>query len=148
MNEGLVIPLAGIMLPIVLVPTILTLKHRHQKRQWLHQERLRALELGLPTADLEPRVGAGSVTAIGAGVPLATVAAAFLATTSIPYGVEEFLPLMAVVWGCAFMICCGAFMTSVVLGIMLMRSRKPVDAQSATKPAFDPDAYDVVSMRG
>jgi hypothetical protein len=148
MNEGIVIPLAGIMLPLVLVPTILTLKHRQRKREWLHQERMRALELGLPAPDLEPRLGGGSVTAVGAGVPLATVAAALLATTWIPSALDEALPLIAVIWGCALMICSGAFVTSLVLGLMLLRSRKPTDAVAEAKPTFDPDAYDVVSMRG
>ena len=48
MNDGMIIPLAGIMLPMVLVPTIITLAHRMKKREWQHKERLRALELGIP----------------------------------------------------------------------------------------------------
>ncbi len=41
MEAELIIPLAGIMLPLVLVPSIITLVHRHKRREWLHQERLR-----------------------------------------------------------------------------------------------------------
>ena len=60
------------------------------------------------------------------------------------------MPILAVVWGCAVMISTGALITSLVLGVMVMRSRKPVEAEqfAAYKPAYEPDAYDVVSRRG
>ena len=83
MDEGLLIPLAGITLPVVLVPTIMTMVHRLKKREWQHKERLRAIELGVPMPDQDARLGGGTVTAIGAGVPLATLLSAFLTTSWI-----------------------------------------------------------------
>jgi hypothetical protein len=151
MHEGLIIPLAGIMLPLILVPTIITLKQRFKKREWQHQERLRALDLGLPAGEQEPRLGAGTVTAIGAGVPVASVLAAFLTSVSIHSDNHDFLEVLAVTWGCAFLISSAALVTSLVFGIMLMRSRKAAevsDGFATAKPAYDPDAYDVVSSRG
>jgi hypothetical protein len=151
MEENVIIPLAGIMLPMVLVPTIITLVHRHKKREWRHKERLRALELGLPAVDLEPKIGGGTVTAIGAGVPAASILGALLTTASIPPTHTEFLPMVAIAWGCACLISAAAVTGGLVLGIMLMRSRKsvePADQFASTKPTYDPDAYDVVSRRG
>jgi hypothetical protein len=151
MNEGLIIPLAGIMLPMVLVPTVITLSHRFKKREWQHKERLRAIELGVPVPGTESRLNGGSVTAIGAGVPAASVLAAFLTTVNIPYDHDEFVPILAITWGFAFFISTGAMITSLVLGGMLSRSAKaarPADEFAAYKPAMDPDAYDVVSSRG
>ncbi len=61
------------------------------------------------------------------------------------------MPIIAVAWGCAFMISIGALITSLVLGVLLMRSRKTaeaVDQFAAMKPAYEPDAYDVVARRG
>ena len=42
-------PILGILMPLVLVPTILVLKHRHQRREWEHKERMKAMEIQLPT---------------------------------------------------------------------------------------------------
>jgi hypothetical protein len=151
MNNELIIPLAGIMLPMMLVPTIITLVHRLKRREWQHKERLRAIELGVPVPDTEPRVGSGTLTAIGAGVPAISVVGALLTSSSVPYDHPEFVPALAITWGCAFLISACGMITSLVLGGMIMRSRQPARSggeQHAAKPALDPDAYDVVSMRG
>ena len=45
----------------------------------------------------------------------------------------------------------AALITSLVLGVMVMRSSKTaesVDTLAGFKPSFEPDAYDVVSRRG
>lgn len=155
MHEGLIIPLSGIMMPLVLVPTIILLVHRQKKREWHHQERLRALEMGLPASGPDPdrMPGGGTVIAIGAGVPIASVLTAWMTTISVSDSHPDYMPIVAVAWGCAFMISSGALITSLVLGVLLMRSRKPagpepVDQFAAIKPAYEPDAYDVVSRRG
>ena len=57
MDAELIIPLAGIMMPLVLVPSIILLVHRQKRREWHHQERLRAIEMGLPASST--RSGAG-----------------------------------------------------------------------------------------
>jgi hypothetical protein len=151
MHEGLIIPLCGIMMPLVLVPTIILLVHRQKKREWHHQERLRALEMGLPASGPDRMPGGGTVIAIGAGVPIASVLTAWMTTISVSDSHPDYMPIVAVAWGCAFMISSGALITSLVLGVLLMRSRKPaepVDQFAAIKPAYEPDAYDVVSRRG
>ena len=151
MHEGLIIPLSGIMMPLVLVPTIILLVHRQKKREWHHQERLRALEMGLPASGPDRVPGGGTVIAIGAGVPIASVLTAWMTTISVSDSHPDYMPIVAVAWGCALMISSGALITSLVLGVLLMRSRKPaepVDQFAAIKPAYEPDAYDVVSRRG
>lgn len=150
MHDGVVIPLFGILMPLILVPSIITLKHRQKKREWRHQERQRALDLGLPVPQADHGLGGGTVLVIGAGVPLAAVFGALLTTSNIPYSTHDYLGILGVVWGCAVLISTGALITSVVLGVMLMRSRKPAEADQFTafKPAYEPDAYDVVSRRG
>jgi len=151
MHEGLIIPLSGIMMPLVLVPTIILLVHRQKKREWHHQERLRALEMGLPASGPDRMPGGGTVIAIGAGVPIASVLTAWMTTISVSDSHPDYMPIVAVAWGCALMISSGALITSLVLGVLLMRSRKPaepVDQFAAIKPAYEPDAYDVVSRRG
>ncbi len=88
------------------------------------------------------------MTAIGAGVPMAAVLAAWSTTVSIPHSHRDYIPILAVAWGCAFLISTAALVTSLVLGILLMRSNNPVDQFTAMKPSFEPDAFDVVSSRG
>ncbi len=151
MDEGLIIPLTAILMPLVLVPTIITLVHRHRRREWKHQERLRAIDMGLPANASESRLGAGAVVAIGAGVPIASVIAALITTLNIPESHPDYMPVIAVTWGCSFVISTAALITSLVLGVLVMRTSKPaesVDPQAAFKPSFEPDAYDVVSRRG
>ena len=59
---------------LVLVPTIIILKHRTLQREWQHKERMKAMEIGCPrhpsTARRKRR------RPIGAGVPIASVLAA------------------------------------------------------------------------
>jgi len=151
MNDEMIIPLAGIMLPMVLVPTIIAMAHRIKKREWQHKERLRALELGIPAGDPGQGLGGGTVTAIGAGVPAASVLAALLFSTNLRDTHPDFIPILAVVWGCTFLISSAAVISALVLGIMVVRgSRSPErsDAFATAKGPFEPDAYDVVSSRG
>jgi hypothetical protein len=146
----MIIPVIGILMPTVLVPTIITLKQRQQKRQWRHQERLRAIEMGLPVPPVDPGIGGGSVVAIGAGVPLAAMFAALVLSANIPHSSDEYVPILGVVWGCTVVISTAALITSLVLGVIVSRSRKPLESDqfAAFKPAYEPDAYDVVSRRG
>src|SRR5208283_4175273 len=108
MHEVLIITLFGIMMPLFLVPTIIFLVHRQKKREWHHQERLRALEMGLPASAPDRTLGGGTVVAIGAGVPMASVLTAWMTTMSIPDTHPDYMPIIAIAWGCAFMISTGA----------------------------------------
>ncbi len=151
MNASLVVPLAGIMMPLVLAPSIIMLAHRLKRREWQHKERLQALELGLPVPQDRPQMGGGTVAAIGAGVPAVSVLAAWLTTLSVPTSHADFMGVVALAWGCALMLSMAALIGSLVLASRLLRARQAAelaDTLTASKPAYDPDAFDVVSSRG
>ena len=109
---------------------------------------LRRLEMGLPVPPPQRPLGGGTVTAIGAGVPAAAVLAAWMTTTSVPQSSSDYVEIIAVAWGCAFLISACALITSLVLAILLIRSSRPVNAFTAMKPMYEPDSFDVVSSRG
>jgi hypothetical protein len=147
--EGIIIGVVAILMPVVLVPTILVLKHGHRRREWEHTERMKAMELGLQVQPARESARWGGLGAIGAGVPIASVFFAFLTTTDGPPSVEG-VPIAAIAWGCAALISGGAMMTSLILGLLFARSREQVVSSQAVnygKPAYDPDAYDVVGSR-
>ncbi|MGO9596988.1 MAG: hypothetical protein ACLP7Q_03080 [Isosphaeraceae bacterium] len=150
MSTALVIPLAGILMPMVLAISIVRMKHRQIHRRWRHEERLRALEMGLTLPEPEPRLSSGSVVAIGAGVPAASVLAAALTSLHAPYGSPQSILVIAVSWGSATLVSTEALIISLVLGIMLVRSHGTTGAAESltAKPACEPDAFDVVSCRG
>jgi hypothetical protein len=152
MSEGAIISLAGTMLPIVLVPTIITLIHRCKRREWQHKERLRAMELGMPhVTEAEPRLGGGTVTAIGAGVPAASVLSALSVTAGVSESHPDYIAIIAVAWGCAFLISTAALISAAVLGSMVLRGRRSTEvaeSYATAKATMEPDAYDVVSSRG
>ena len=147
--DPLWIPILGIMLPIVLVPMIMLLKHRTLQREWQHKERMKAIEMGAPPP---LATAGGSVVAIGAGVPIASVIAA--AATSLAYQSDssgDEVAVFGIVWGCAFLISILGMVFGVILARIQGRARKEAESVQALrdgKPIFDPDAYDVVSSRG
>jgi hypothetical protein len=153
--DPIFIPIVAIFMPLALVPTILVLKHRHKRREWEHLERMKAMQTQLPLA-VQHAIGGGAVAAIGAGVPAISVVGAVLTTgltVDTSHG-DDAIAAYGIVWGCALLISVGAFITSFILSVMQFRARKEADASAAasaayaaTKPAFDPDAFDVVSSR-
>jgi hypothetical protein len=149
--DPLIIPVVAILMPLVLVPTILFMKHRHLRREWEHIERMKSLEGSAPfRADRGP-VGSGGVAAIGAGVPIASVIAAFLTCVVSEVPPDHEMPMGGIAWGCAFMISAGAMATSLVLAFTQARERKQSESAAfqVEKPGvYDPDAFDVVSSRG
>ena len=116
-NEALIIPLAGIILPLVLVPMVMTLKFRMKKREWEHLERMRALQMGVAPAQAGHRIGPGVLLSIGTGVPAASVLAAGITSLSFPIELSDSLAVIAIAWGCAWLISTGAMITAVVLGV-------------------------------
>jgi hypothetical protein len=145
----LVIPLAAILMPLVLVPTTLFMKHRHKRREWEHLERMKEMEERLPTSPVQALGRARGVAAIGAGVPIVSVFAAWLTTiTYQPISLDDSVPGIA--WGSAAVISVCAMFIGLLLARMHVRAVKEMDADPARigKPAFDPDAFDVVSRRG
>jgi hypothetical protein len=150
--DPLIIPIVAILMPLVLVPTILVMKHRHQRRKWEHLERIKAMETQLPIPPRQSIAGVGGVTAIGAGVPAVSVLGALLTTLLWePLAIADAATVPAVAWGCALFISIGAMITGLKLAGMRQNSVKDAEASNAAsdgKPIYDPDAFDVVSSRG
>ncbi len=143
------IPILGILMPLVLVPMILILKHRTLRKEWEHKERMQAIEMGQPP--VSAHVG-GSIAAVGAGVPIAAVIAAVMTTLSYPSPEGEEVAVLGIVWGCALVLGGIGMITSLFLAHMHTRVRKGAESSHNIarngKAAFDPDAFDVVSNRG
>ena len=147
----LYIPMVAILMPLVLVPTIVSMKHRHQRRKWEHLERLKSMEVQMPIPMRQAIGRAGGISAIGAGVPAVSVLGALLTTLlwePIESGDSVAVPFIA--WGCALLISVGAMLTSLKLASMQHAAWRDFESAQRTddfKPAFDPDAFDVASSR-
>lgn len=140
----LAVALAGIAMPLFLVPTILVLKHGQRRREWAHRERMKALEVGraLPRDDAWP--AALAAVAIGAGVPIGAFLIAWMISMRTYHQSTEALAMAMVVSLVA--VCQGASLAKRLIG-------QPDQAESSRhlangKPAFDPDAFDVAGRRG
>jgi hypothetical protein len=150
--DPLIIPILAILTPLVLVPMIIVLKQRHSRREWDHKERMKAMEIQLPTP---PRAASGRGTAIafiGGGVPIASVITALLAGVAIGDEVlpQDRIPIYGIAWGCAALISVCALVTSLIIAFATRKAVSEADdAEHALngKPALDPDAYDFVSSR-
>jgi hypothetical protein len=145
--DPLWIPILGIMLPMVLVPTILILKHRTLQKEWQHKERMQAIELGVAPPQAHASSG---IAAMGAGVPIAAVVGAVLTTLSYQAPEGEEVGAIAIVWAFALMISAIGMICGLILARIQGRAQKDAETLYAArngKPAFDPDAFDVVSSR-
>jgi hypothetical protein len=147
--DPLVIPIVAILMPLLLVPIVLVLKFRHSRREWEHKERMKAMETGLP---IPPSATMGGVAAVGAGVPIASVLSAAVASLLLPTTPShDHEAIHGIIWFGAVLISALAFGSSLVLAHMHSRAlHASTNSQrlAGTKPAFDPDSYDVVSSRG
>lgn len=139
MIDPLIIPLAALAIPIIVAPTAMAFKHAAKLRDLEHAERMRALELGrFNPADeswsVNGRIGAG----IGAGVPIVALITAMVAT--LEGGFHEEIWMSSGMVGVAGVIC----------GTVLAAQARSAAAkdQSAAKPVYEPDAFDVVGSRG
>ena len=117
--DPLYIPIVAILMPLVLVPTTLVMKYRHQTPQ-VGTPRAAQVD-GSPVAHADaarPR-RAGGVSAIGAGVPAVSVLGAFLTTLLWePLAIGDSVAVPAIAWGCALLISIGAMVTSLKLASM------------------------------
>jgi hypothetical protein len=143
--DPLIIPIVAMVIPIIIVPTALGIKHARFLREVEHAERMRAMELGRTLAGDESWTPAGLAASIGAGVPIAAMLVAFVMTRSIldPASVEAITKM-------AGMIGLGGVICGTVLAAQQFGRRQPaapVDS-FAEKPSYDPDAFDVVGRRG
>ncbi len=146
--DPVIIPIVAILMPLVLVPTILFMKHRHQRREWEHLERMRSLDRSVPFPMGNDAARSSGVAAIGAGVPIASVIAAFLTCVSADVRSGDEIPMAGIAWGCALLISVGAMATSLLLQARARRQSNSDASQVEKSAIYDPDAYDVVSSRG
>ena len=142
-----IIPLAGIAIPLIIVPAVLVAKHLGRSRYYRHQERIEAIRAGSPGLGSTLLPGPGSVVAIGAGVPMMAILGALIATASIPSHVHtrEMIPLLAIIWSTSTFVAVAGLTTSLILGILLHRAhgRTVEEApRSSSKPAYDPDMFE------
>lgn len=139
----MLIPLVGMLIPIVIVPVALGVRYARHERGLEHAERMKALDLGRTLPRDEPWWSPARISvAIGAGVPVGVFVCAWLATVSS--GFHDGVWISAT----------GVGMTAVISGSVLAAKHFAHRAQAenglyATKPVFDDaDAYDVVGRRG
>jgi hypothetical protein len=143
--ESKLIPIISILMPLVLVPMVMIIRHHQRKREWAHLERMKSLELGLP---LGQEIPIGGVATIGAGVPAIAMIVAWLTTINIldvkPEPDPEFF---AIIWVCAAGVSVMAMIIALILGVIQARAqskslRSGFGMNLHAKPAFDPEAYE------
>lgn len=142
--DPLVIPIVALLIPIIIVPTAMGIKHARFLREVEHAERMRAMELGRTLAGDESWTPAGLAATIGAGVPIVALALAVFAGRMIPDPL-----VLAAAWKAAGMVGLGGVVCGTALAFLHFSNRAaamalPVDK----KPAYDPDEFDVVGRRG
>jgi hypothetical protein len=162
-------PFILLIIAIGVSPAIFAMFHATRKRELEHKERMKALEMGLPVPGAAPWPALTAI-AIGAGVPIAALAAALIATAMAPRppADADHLALSVwtqrdqttgyhgLVWGGASGIGVTAVLAGAVLAWRYMGLRHSPshnhhaydEAGYAAKPPLDPDAYDTVSRRG
>jgi hypothetical protein len=144
MHEEILIPL-GVFAFVTAIVTVVTFgKQFGRHREYAHQERLRAIELGHSPvgSTFWPSLAA---IAMGACVPIAALGIAFVANLTHSGGDEAWI--FAGIVGVTG-IGCGTFLVTRLLG-PAFGPPPPVDSGwHASKPALDPDAYDTVGRRG
>ncbi len=143
-EEVLMIPLAAIMLPLVLVPTIMVLKFRANKREFEHKERMKALETGRALPQYGAWPAAFVCSSIGAGVPAAAFFFTWLSSISSAkyedmWAAPTFVGLAGVIAG-----------TSLAFRLFAREQGQSSPETDPNHKVFyaDPDAFDVVGRRG
>jgi hypothetical protein len=151
------IRVAGFIALVVLVfgatfiPIIFGLFFARRKRELDHAERMRALELGMPSAlasgiDPERSMAYQIAFWVGAGVPIGVFGCAWLASQAVGYH--------EAMWLAAGMVGLGSVISGTILAGTVFQaaaaasSRQRSDSLGGGKPFVGEDAYDVVSARG
>jgi len=141
-------PIMGMLIPIIIVPIVLGMRHARVLSDREHAERMRAMELGRPlpgdpTGGETWDVASQSIALIATVVPGSVFFCAFLATKEVGY--------VPGVWAAAAVVGLGA----VVCGSFLLLTRlgHKVDpathaADPSAKAVYAEDAFDVASNRG
>jgi len=146
MIDPILIPLAGIALPVVLVPVILSIRYARRERELEHAERIRALELGRTLPGDEPWWSLPRISvAIGVGVPASVFFCAWQASQGqadprVAWIAAGIVGLTAVV--------CGSALSAWHFLVRDQAAHPGHPGDAHAKARFDADAYDVVSSRG
>ena len=141
MVDALLIPLAGIAVPIVIVPVALGLKHARAERELEHVERMKALELGRTLPQDEPWWTPIRLSlAIAVGVPVGAFAG------------RGVLPLVwdgyeGGIWFAASLVGLGGVLSGSWLASRQLTARQG-DERAFAKPHFEDDVFDVAGSRG
>lgn len=147
-GEEILIPL-GVFAFVTAIVTVVTIgKQFGRHREYAHQERLRAIEMGHTPhgSTFWPSMAA---IAMGAVAPICVFGIAFVANLTHAGGDEAwvFAGLVA-----AMGIGCGTFLITRLLRPALPSREvwsRPVESEwHEAKPSLDPDAYDTVGRRG
>ena len=140
--------IVAILMPLVLVPAIMVLKHRHRRREWEHQERMRSLELGVPLVQAQPWPAAAVAIALGLGTPAAAFLFSWLAVLTARAESEVFIAAMFV--GLAGVVGGARLALRLIPAGTTLRPSEPPSRAAAPegKPSFDPDTFDVAGRRG
>ena len=141
-NVALVVPIVGMMIPMVIVPTVLILKHARRERELEHAERMKALELGRTLPQDESWWSPARICVmLGAGVPLGVFLCAWVATESL--GVHD------VIWYAATVVGFGGVVSGSFLGARYFQyAREQAEIARVAKPVPDADAFDFAGRRG
>ncbi|GAC1464991.1 MAG: hypothetical protein NVSMB9_04170 [Isosphaeraceae bacterium] len=138
MNE-ILIPLLALMIPIIIVPTALGIKHARFLREMEHAERIKAMEAGRTLPQDETwSIPAKVCVTIGGLVPIGVFFCAWMATNSVGFHAE--------IWAAAAIMGVSAVGCGSVLSYKLLSLEGR--GERDLKPMMDADALDVVGSRG
>ncbi len=138
MIDPMILPIAALAIPLVIAPAKMAFSHAAKLRDLEHAEKMRALELGrFNPADGEwtthARIGAG----VGVAVPIVAMIAAMMATLEVGFHQE--------IWMFSGMVGTAAVISGACLAA---KARPDFTGETAAKPVYEPDAFDVVGTRG
>jgi hypothetical protein len=138
-----------VVLGLLLVGAITAVQQAHRSKEMEHSERMKSLEMGLvPQPGGLDWPAASVCIAIGAGVPIGSFVVAWLATMTAEVPGE--------IWFAPAFVSFAAIGSARKLAYRIIDPSKSITRKSVIKqapmsdgkPAFDPDAYDVVGSRG
>lgn len=141
----LIIPILALMIPVIIVPCSLWMKHLRFVRELEHRERIRAMELGRNFLGDESWWSAPRISvALGVFQPLGLFFLAWLAS-------EEMRGMGELIWFTSMIVAgMGVLGGTVIAWVHFSRIARQANPQgyTFTKPEFDADAFDVVGSRG
>ena len=145
MHDDVFIPVVAILMPLLLVLTVMLLRQSARRREWLHRERMKAMERGIPVPGADVWSGRTAI-AVGAVMPLGIFTIGWLANmTTGNDSVWAAVGLVAIVGVYGGIRLAGRQLGSMAQPAIKAQSRRAADDRGTAKPAFDPDAYDAIA---